>query len=179
MYSQCRLNVCIIIVTLTCSQIILAEIWWVTTVDIMQTWPILKKKLPALSDTKTRLVHQLTFVLSSCFNIIYTKPWNGIYLSKVKWLSILIFLNWAWSFTLCPSKFLPGELSCSISTSSMKVLCFLQNVGDIWLCQVTFAVSLEEVCELCEKQWKENLWHMVSFVLLCSQLCYVPLDGGW
>lgn len=137
----------------------------------MQTWPILKKKLPALSDTKTRLVHQLTFVLSSCFNSIYTKPWNGIYLSTVKWLSILIFLNWAWSFTLCPPKFLPGDLSCSISTSSMKVLCFLQNVGDIWLCQVTFAVSLEEIYELCEKQWKLAAHGILFTALFTIVLC--------
>lgn len=60
-----------------------------------------------------------------------------------------------------------------------KRFCLLQNVGDIWLCRVTFAVSLEEIRELCEKQWKENLWCMVSVLLLCSWLCYTPLDGGW
>lgn len=55
-------------------------------------------------------------------------------------------------FHIMSPKFLPEDLSRSISTSSKKVLCFLQNVGDIWLCQVTFAVTLEEICELCEKQ---------------------------
>lgn len=105
---------------------------------------------------------------------------HGMEYISIRWSDSPCWLSWTGpedSHYLL--KLLPWDFSIPICTSSTKVLSFLQNAADRWLCQGPFAASLEEICELCGKEWRGNLWCVASALLLCSRLHYVPLGGGW